>query len=37
MEGYRFAVETMEEHGIRVVTTADLDRLAETARVEIGV
>jgi hypothetical protein len=34
---YRYAVETMEEHKIRVVTTADLARVAETARREIGV
>ncbi|WP_263355815.1 DUF3037 domain-containing protein [Acidicapsa ligni] len=34
---YRFAVETMEEHRIRVVTTADLGRVAETARRELGV
>jgi hypothetical protein len=33
---YRFAVETMEEHRIRVVTTADLGRVAETARRELG-
>lgn len=32
---YRFAVETMEEHGVRVVTTADMDRVAETARLEL--
>ncbi len=34
---YRFAVETMEEHRIRVVTTADLGRVAETARREMGI
>jgi hypothetical protein len=34
---YRYAVETMEEHRIRVVTTADLVRVAETARFELGV
>lgn len=32
---YRFAVETMEEHEIRVLTTADLPRVAETARREL--
>jgi hypothetical protein len=32
---YRFAVETMEEHRIRVLTTADLGRAAETARREL--
>jgi hypothetical protein len=37
VEAYRFAVETMEEHRIRVVTTSDLGRVAETARVELGV
>jgi hypothetical protein len=36
-ETYRFAVETMEEHRIRVVTTADLGRVAETARREMAV
>ena len=34
---YRFAVETMEEHRIRVLTTADLGRVAETARRELRV
>jgi len=34
-EAYRFAVETMEEHQIRVLTTADLGRVAETARREL--
>ena len=34
---YRFAVETMEEHQIRVLTTADLGRAAETARRELRV
>jgi hypothetical protein len=34
---YRFGVETMEEHQIRVLTTADLDRVAETARRELKV
>jgi hypothetical protein len=32
---YRFGVETMEEHSIRVLTTADLPRAAETARREL--
>ena len=36
-ESYRFAVETMEEHRIRVLTTADLGRVAETARREMAV
>jgi hypothetical protein len=35
-ESYRFAVETMEEHRIRVVTTGDLGRMAETARREMA-
>jgi hypothetical protein len=34
---YRFGVETMEEHSIRVLTTSDLGRVAETARRELGV
>jgi hypothetical protein len=34
---YRFGVETMEEHRIRVLTTADLERVAETARRELRV
>ena len=34
---YRFAVETMEEHAIRVLTTSDLRRAAETARRELRV
>jgi hypothetical protein len=34
---YRFAVETMEEQRIRVLTTADLGRAAETARREMGI
>jgi hypothetical protein len=37
VEAYRFAVETMEEYRIRVVTTADLGRVAETARRELRV
>jgi hypothetical protein len=32
---YRFAVETMEEHAIRVLTTSDLPRVADTARREL--
>ncbi len=32
---YRFAVETMEEHAIRVLTISDLPRVAETARREL--
>src|ERR1700722_3311158 len=34
---YRFGVETMEEHGIRVLTTSDLGRVADTARRELRV
>ncbi len=37
LEMYRFGVETMEEHQIRVLTTKDLDRVAETARRELRV
>jgi hypothetical protein len=37
LEMYRFGVETMEEHQIRVLTTADLGRMAETARRELRV
>jgi len=37
VDAYRFAVETMEEHRIRVLTTADLGRAAETARRELQV
>ena len=32
---YRFGVETMEEHRIRVLTTSDLERVAATARREL--
>ncbi len=32
---YRFGVETMEEHRIRVLTTSDLGRVADTARREL--
>jgi hypothetical protein len=34
---YRFGVETMEENQIRVLTTADMSRVAETARRELRV
>jgi hypothetical protein len=34
---YRFGVETMEEHQIRVMTASDLGRVAETARRELRV
>jgi hypothetical protein len=34
---YRFGVETMEEHQIRVLTTADMGRVAETARRELQI
>ncbi|MGD0630362.1 MAG: DUF3037 domain-containing protein [Terracidiphilus sp.] len=37
LEMYRFGVETMEEHRIRVLTTSDLERVAETARRELRV
>jgi Protein of unknown function (DUF3037) len=37
LESYRFGVETMEEHAIRVLTTSDLVRVAETARRELKV
>jgi hypothetical protein len=37
LEMYRFGVETMEEHHIRVLTTSDLGRVAETARRELRV
>jgi hypothetical protein len=37
LEMYRFGVETMEEHQIRVLTTSDLGRIAETARRELQV
>jgi len=35
LELYRFGVETMEEHRIRVLTTADMPRVAATARREM--
>jgi hypothetical protein len=35
LEMYRFGVETMEEHQIRVLTTSDMDRVAATARREL--
>jgi hypothetical protein len=34
---YRFGVESMEENQIRVLTTADMSRVAETARRELHV
>ncbi len=34
---YRFGVETMEENQIRVLTTTDMSRVAETARRELRV
>jgi hypothetical protein len=34
---YRFGVETMEENQIRVLTTADMSRVAETARRELHI
>jgi hypothetical protein len=37
LQMYRFGVETMEEHQIRVLTTSDLGRVAETARRELRV
>ena len=37
LEMYRFGVEAMEEHHIRVLTTSDLGRVAETARRELRV
>ena len=37
LEMYRFGVETMEEHQIRVLTTSDMGRVAETARHELNV
>jgi hypothetical protein len=37
LEMYRFGVETMEEHQIRVLTTSDLSRVAETARRELRI
>ena len=37
LELYRFGVETMEDHQIRVLTTSDLSRVAETARRELRV
>lgn len=35
LEQYRFGVETMEERQIRVLTTADMGRVADTARREL--
>jgi hypothetical protein len=37
LEMYRFGVETMEENQIRVLTTTDMSRVAETARRELHV
>jgi hypothetical protein len=37
LEMYRFGVETMEEHQIRVLTTSDMGRVAETARQELRI
>jgi len=37
LQMYRFGVETMEEHQIRVLTTTDLGRVADTARRELRV
>ena len=37
LEMYRFGVETMEEHQIRVLTTSDMGRVADTARRELRV
>ncbi len=37
LEMYRFGVETMEEFQIRVLTTSDMGRVAETARRELRV
>jgi Protein of unknown function (DUF3037) len=37
LELYRFGVETMEEHQIRVLTTSDMGRVAETARHELRI
>jgi hypothetical protein len=37
LQQYRFAVETMEEHAIRVLTTERLPYVAETARRELRV
>jgi hypothetical protein len=34
---YRFGIETMEENQIRVLTTADMGRVADTARRELHV
>jgi hypothetical protein len=36
-ERYKYATETMEQYKIRVLTTAQLPGVAETARVELGV
>lgn len=36
-EAYRFGVETMERQAIRVMTVSDLNRIADTARLELHV
>jgi hypothetical protein len=37
LEMYRFGVETMEEHHIRVLTTSDMGRVADAARRELQI
>ena len=37
LQMYRFGVETMEENRIRVLTTSDMGRVADTARRELGI
>src|SRR5215469_3810890 len=37
LELYRFGVETTEEHQIRVLTTSDMGRVADTARRELRI
>ena len=37
LEMYRFGIETMEEHRIRVLTTSDMERVAATAQRELRV
>jgi hypothetical protein len=37
LEMYRFGVETMEEHQIRVLTSSDMGRIADAARRELRV
>jgi Protein of unknown function (DUF3037) len=36
-EQYRFAVDTMEQQAIRVLTTSDMPRVAEAARVDLRI